>query len=139
MWFTINYHSRCVREDQSAVSVKLYYLRNGSARLGFWWEKLLTMIFNDGFFASWFKLWRDGRIKGGWGFLDSSLIKNKVLFDYNLELLIERYLRDFPGYKEGNTCFLLVLFLRFVIMAFSMCNCYFHFASTQKWNMDLVQ
>lgn len=27
---------RCVREDQSAVSVKLYYLRNGSARLGFW-------------------------------------------------------------------------------------------------------
>nr|CAN62043.1 hypothetical protein VITISV_038847 [Vitis vinifera] len=27
---------RCVREDQSAVTVKLYYLRNGSARLGFW-------------------------------------------------------------------------------------------------------
>ncbi|KAG8391300.1 hypothetical protein BUALT_Bualt01G0173600 [Buddleja alternifolia] len=27
---------RCVREDQSAVSVKLYYLINGSARLGFW-------------------------------------------------------------------------------------------------------
>ncbi|XP_009623390.1 DNA-directed RNA polymerase I subunit 2 [Nicotiana tabacum] len=27
---------RCVREDQSAVSVKLYYLNNGSARLGFW-------------------------------------------------------------------------------------------------------
>ena len=29
---------RCVREDQSAVSVKLYYLNSGSARLGFWWE-----------------------------------------------------------------------------------------------------
>ncbi|KAK4488645.1 hypothetical protein RD792_004414 [Penstemon davidsonii] len=28
--------TRCVREDQSAVSVKLYYLNNGSARLGFW-------------------------------------------------------------------------------------------------------
>ncbi|KAI4323574.1 hypothetical protein L6164_023169 [Bauhinia variegata] len=27
---------RCVREDQSALTVKLYYLRNGSARLGFW-------------------------------------------------------------------------------------------------------
>lgn len=27
---------RCVREDQSAVSLKLYYLNNGSARLGFW-------------------------------------------------------------------------------------------------------
>ncbi|KAL1540302.1 DNA-directed RNA polymerase I subunit RPA2 [Salvia divinorum] len=27
---------RCVREDQSAVSVKLYYLNSGSARLGFW-------------------------------------------------------------------------------------------------------
>ncbi|XP_057512006.1 DNA-directed RNA polymerase I subunit 2 isoform X1 [Actinidia eriantha] len=27
---------RCVREDQSAVSIKLYYLTNGSARLGFW-------------------------------------------------------------------------------------------------------
>ncbi|XAR63561.1 DNA-directed RNA polymerase [Bertholletia excelsa] len=27
---------RCVREDQSAVSVKFYYLNNGSARLGFW-------------------------------------------------------------------------------------------------------
>ncbi|KAK9284078.1 hypothetical protein L1049_012338 [Liquidambar formosana] len=27
---------RCVREDQSAVTVKLYYLRSGSARLGFW-------------------------------------------------------------------------------------------------------
>uniref|UniRef100_A0A1D1YVP6 DNA-directed RNA polymerase subunit beta n=1 Tax=Anthurium amnicola TaxID=1678845 RepID=A0A1D1YVP6_9ARAE len=27
---------RCVREDQSAVTVKLYYLQNGSARLGFW-------------------------------------------------------------------------------------------------------
>ncbi|XP_078427408.1 nuclear RNA polymerase A2 [Wolffia australiana] len=27
---------RCVREDQSSVSVKLYYLQNGSARLGFW-------------------------------------------------------------------------------------------------------
>ncbi|KAI3444963.1 hypothetical protein Pfo_001628 [Paulownia fortunei] len=27
---------RCVREDQSAVTVKLYYLSNGSARLGFW-------------------------------------------------------------------------------------------------------
>ncbi|CAI9096906.1 OLC1v1033160C1 [Oldenlandia corymbosa var. corymbosa] len=27
---------RCVRVDQSAVSVKLYYLNNGSARLGFW-------------------------------------------------------------------------------------------------------
>ncbi|KAJ7982372.1 DNA-directed RNA polymerase subunit beta [Quillaja saponaria] len=27
---------RCVRQDQSSVTVKLYYLRNGSARLGFW-------------------------------------------------------------------------------------------------------
>ncbi|XP_051121595.1 DNA-directed RNA polymerase I subunit 2 isoform X2 [Andrographis paniculata] len=27
---------RCVREDQSSVTVKLYYLNNGSARLGFW-------------------------------------------------------------------------------------------------------
>ncbi|KAJ4715653.1 DNA-directed RNA polymerase subunit beta [Melia azedarach] len=27
---------RCVRKDQSSVTVKLYYLRNGSARLGFW-------------------------------------------------------------------------------------------------------
>ncbi|KAL8062090.1 hypothetical protein ABFX02_02G124000 [Erythranthe guttata] len=27
---------RCVREDQSAVTVKLYYLNNGSARLGLW-------------------------------------------------------------------------------------------------------
>ncbi|KAG8391090.1 hypothetical protein BUALT_Bualt01G0151700 [Buddleja alternifolia] len=27
---------RCVREDQSAVTVRLYYLDNGSARLGFW-------------------------------------------------------------------------------------------------------
>nr|XP_028963223.1 DNA-directed RNA polymerase I subunit 2 [Malus domestica] len=27
---------RCEREDQSSVTVKLYYLRNGSARLGFW-------------------------------------------------------------------------------------------------------
>ncbi|KAF1896751.1 hypothetical protein Lal_00034451 [Lupinus albus] len=27
---------RCVRADQSSVSVKLYYLNNGSARLGFW-------------------------------------------------------------------------------------------------------
>ncbi|KAK4802063.1 hypothetical protein SAY86_000266 [Trapa natans] len=27
---------RCVREDQSSVSVKLYYLQNGSARLGIW-------------------------------------------------------------------------------------------------------
>ncbi|OAY72747.1 DNA-directed RNA polymerase I subunit 2 [Ananas comosus] len=27
---------RCVREDQSSVSLKLYYLQNGSARLGFW-------------------------------------------------------------------------------------------------------
>ncbi|XP_019055826.1 PREDICTED: DNA-directed RNA polymerase I subunit 2 [Nelumbo nucifera] len=27
---------RCVREDQSAVTVKLYHLQNGSARLGFW-------------------------------------------------------------------------------------------------------
>ncbi|XP_059638695.1 DNA-directed RNA polymerase I subunit 2 isoform X2 [Cornus florida] len=27
---------RCVREDQSAVTVRLYYLSNGSARLGFW-------------------------------------------------------------------------------------------------------
>ncbi|MQL73867.1 hypothetical protein Taro_006194, partial [Colocasia esculenta] len=27
---------RCVREDLSAVSIKLYYLQNGSARLGFW-------------------------------------------------------------------------------------------------------
>lgn len=27
---------RCVREDQSSVTVKLFYLRSGSARLGFW-------------------------------------------------------------------------------------------------------
>ncbi|KAM6561896.1 hypothetical protein CsatB_021894 [Cannabis sativa] len=27
---------RCVREDESSVTIKLYYLRNGSARLGFW-------------------------------------------------------------------------------------------------------
>ncbi|VVA32071.1 PREDICTED: DNA-directed RNA polymerase [Prunus dulcis] len=27
---------RCAREDQSSVTVKLYYLRNDSARLGFW-------------------------------------------------------------------------------------------------------
>ncbi|RYR44197.1 hypothetical protein Ahy_A08g040569 isoform A [Arachis hypogaea] len=27
---------RCVRADQSSVTVKLYYLRNGSARIGFW-------------------------------------------------------------------------------------------------------
>ncbi|XP_075644883.1 DNA-directed RNA polymerase I subunit 2 [Castanea sativa] len=27
---------RCERKNQSSVSVKLYYLRNGSARLGFW-------------------------------------------------------------------------------------------------------
>lgn len=27
---------RCVRDDLSSVTVKLYYLRNGSARLGFW-------------------------------------------------------------------------------------------------------
>lgn len=27
---------RCVRDDQSSLSIKLYYLRNGSARLGFW-------------------------------------------------------------------------------------------------------
>ncbi|KAK7256953.1 hypothetical protein RIF29_30575 [Crotalaria pallida] len=27
---------RCVRADQSSVSLKLYYLHNGSARLGFW-------------------------------------------------------------------------------------------------------
>ncbi|CAL9133487.1 unnamed protein product [Musa textilis] len=27
---------RCVREDQSSVTLKLYYLENGSARLGFW-------------------------------------------------------------------------------------------------------
>ncbi|XP_020237492.1 DNA-directed RNA polymerase I subunit 2 [Cajanus cajan] len=27
---------RCVRADQSSLSIKLYYLRNGSARLGFW-------------------------------------------------------------------------------------------------------
>ncbi|KAH1202988.1 DNA-directed RNA polymerase I subunit 2 [Glycine max] len=27
---------RCVRADQSSLSVRLYYLRNGSARLGFW-------------------------------------------------------------------------------------------------------
>ncbi|XP_052192678.1 DNA-directed RNA polymerase I subunit 2-like [Diospyros lotus] len=32
----IYYHPRCVRQDQSAVTVKLYYLNNGSARLGFW-------------------------------------------------------------------------------------------------------
>ncbi|GAB4832145.1 DNA-directed RNA polymerase I subunit RPA2 [Ancistrocladus abbreviatus] len=29
---------RCVREDQSSVTVRLYYLNNGSARLGFWIE-----------------------------------------------------------------------------------------------------
>jgi DNA-directed RNA polymerase I subunit RPA2 len=28
--------TRCVRDDQSSVTVKLYYLRNGSARVGFW-------------------------------------------------------------------------------------------------------
>ncbi|KAG6501709.1 hypothetical protein ZIOFF_041592 [Zingiber officinale] len=27
---------RCTREDQSSVTLKLYYLENGSARLGFW-------------------------------------------------------------------------------------------------------
>ncbi|CAM8896202.1 unnamed protein product [Rhodiola kirilowii] len=27
---------RCVRDDQSAVTVKLYYLRSGTARIGFW-------------------------------------------------------------------------------------------------------
>lgn len=27
---------RCVKQDQSSVTVKLYYLQNGSARLGFW-------------------------------------------------------------------------------------------------------
>ncbi|XP_057520184.1 DNA-directed RNA polymerase I subunit 2 isoform X1 [Amaranthus tricolor] len=27
---------RCVREDQSSVTLKLYYLNNGSARIGFW-------------------------------------------------------------------------------------------------------
>ncbi|KAL6883540.1 hypothetical protein ACP4OV_010954 [Aristida adscensionis] len=27
---------RCVQEDQSSVTLKLYYLQNGSARLGFW-------------------------------------------------------------------------------------------------------
>ncbi|KAL2326335.1 hypothetical protein Fmac_025393 [Flemingia macrophylla] len=27
---------RCVRADQSSLSLRLYYLRNGSARLGFW-------------------------------------------------------------------------------------------------------
>jgi DNA-directed RNA polymerase I subunit RPA2 len=27
---------RCVRDDQTSLTVKLYYLRNGSARLGFW-------------------------------------------------------------------------------------------------------
>ncbi|GAB2280979.1 DNA-directed RNA polymerase I subunit RPA2 [Dionaea muscipula] len=27
---------RCVRDDQSSVTVRLYYLNNGSARLGFW-------------------------------------------------------------------------------------------------------
>ncbi|KAJ1294990.1 hypothetical protein BS78_01G188700 [Paspalum vaginatum] len=27
---------RCVQSDQSSVTVKLYYLQNGSARLGFW-------------------------------------------------------------------------------------------------------
>ncbi|KAK7317376.1 hypothetical protein RJT34_01538 [Clitoria ternatea] len=29
---------RCVRVDQSSVTIKLYYLRNGSARLGFWFR-----------------------------------------------------------------------------------------------------
>nr|CAD1825593.1 unnamed protein product [Ananas comosus var. bracteatus] len=28
--------ARCVRENQSSVTLKLYYLQNGSARLGFW-------------------------------------------------------------------------------------------------------
>nr|CAD1830514.1 unnamed protein product [Ananas comosus var. bracteatus] len=28
--------TRCVRENQSSVTLKLYYLQNGSARLGFW-------------------------------------------------------------------------------------------------------
>lgn len=27
---------RCVRADQTSLTVKLHYLRNGSARLGFW-------------------------------------------------------------------------------------------------------
>uniref|UniRef100_A0A1J3HB27 DNA-directed RNA polymerase subunit beta n=1 Tax=Noccaea caerulescens TaxID=107243 RepID=A0A1J3HB27_NOCCA len=27
---------RCVRDDQSSVTIKVYYLRNGSARVGFW-------------------------------------------------------------------------------------------------------
>ncbi|XP_024007983.1 DNA-directed RNA polymerase I subunit 2 [Eutrema salsugineum] len=27
---------RCVRDDQSSVTIKLYYVRNGSARVGFW-------------------------------------------------------------------------------------------------------
>uniref|UniRef100_K4AL54 DNA-directed RNA polymerase n=1 Tax=Setaria italica TaxID=4555 RepID=K4AL54_SETIT len=27
---------RCVHSDQSSVTIKLYYLQNGSARLGFW-------------------------------------------------------------------------------------------------------
>lgn len=27
---------RCVQDDQSSVTIKLYYLLNGSARLGFW-------------------------------------------------------------------------------------------------------
>ncbi|XP_027354375.1 DNA-directed RNA polymerase I subunit 2 isoform X2 [Abrus precatorius] len=27
---------RCVRADQTSLSIRLYYLRNGSARLGFW-------------------------------------------------------------------------------------------------------
>ncbi|GJN13824.1 hypothetical protein PR202_gb00571 [Eleusine coracana subsp. coracana] len=27
---------RCVQDDQSSVTIKLYYLQNGSARLGFW-------------------------------------------------------------------------------------------------------
>jgi hypothetical protein len=28
--------NRCVHNDQSSVTIKLYYLQNGSARLGFW-------------------------------------------------------------------------------------------------------
>ena len=39
----LNVTYRCEREDQSSVTVKLYYLRTGSARLGFWYA-ILTFV-----------------------------------------------------------------------------------------------
>ncbi|KAJ0101355.1 hypothetical protein Patl1_06186 [Pistacia atlantica] len=59
---------RCVRKDQSSVSVKLYYLRNGSARLGFWMQgkeyllpvgivlKSATIIFFGAYLPSHFQM-----------------------------------------------------------------------------------